>query len=655
MLALGGRGYGWLVGAIAFLVEIRQADHDLVSQWQRHVGARYAFCTLGVQKYWVSEGGIRFQSFLEGRPGRWHRPLAVEETDTHFFLLDDANGAHVFPKRMLDRAVSTCFQELRREVSRPIVPAAEGILNQIPNQIPDQIPDQIPPADATMSQRDAALAEPVDWRAAAVSGASAGPAGTATPLQVRARARLYFAISNVLAHVWAGIRFSLTLRVPQAPTAREMKVDRTKADESTPLLSLLAILLVAVFVVDFLLVPRPRWFYIGAFTLHASWLVVALAATYIAVRFAHSSLRALGPFLGLLLPGLLVPVLVGKLYMNSQGAEFDILGREGAANALWWALAWCCWVAQVALRALRYTAPVPMVGAGAMPALKRVRRSWVMALFALVTVVFCALVVPGYPFFIPYDDSAEQTSEPSIDIESIYYVQRERLDTALSRLQPQRPGIRDLYFVGFAGYADQDVFMREVRHFQTLMDTELGTQNRSVLLINNESSLQDAPLASRFNLAKTLKHVGNLIDPDEDTVFLYMTSHGSRDGYFSVRFEPLGLRDLDGADVNKLLVEAKIGRRVVAVSACFSGTFIEPLAAADALIMTAARADRTSFGCANGRDFTYFGKALRDGLSQADSFEAAFEIARAQVKVREEAEEKEPSFPQISIGSRFSQ
>lgn len=646
MLVLGGRGYGWSVGAIAFLVEIRQADHDLVSQWKHHLGARYVFCTLGVQKYWVSEGGIRFLSFLEGRPGRWHRPLAVEETDTHFFLLDDANGTHVFPKRMLDRSVTTCLQELSREVSRLIASAAGGI--------PDQIRDQIPRADATMSQPDAALAEPVDWRAAAVSGVPVGHAGTANPLQVTVRARLCFAMSNVLAHLWAGIRFSVTLRVSQARTARDMEIDRTKADESTPLLSLLAILLLAVFVIDFLLVPVPRWFYIGAFTLHASWLVVALAATYIAVRFAHSSLRALGRFLGLLLPALLVPVLVGKLYMNSQGAEFDILGREGAASALWWSVVWCCWVAQISLRALRYTAPVPTVGAGVMPALKCVRRSSVMALLALVTVVLCALVLPDYPFFIHYDDSAEQTSEPSIDIESTYYVQRERLDAALSRLQPQRPGIRDLYFVGFAGYADQDVFMREVRHFQTLMDTELGTQNRSVLLINHESSLQDAPLASRFNLGKTLEHVGNLIDPDEDTVFLYMTSHGSRDGHFSVRFEPLGLRDLDGADVDKLLIEAKIGRRVVAVSACFSGTFIEPLAAPDALIMTAARADRASFGCANGRDFTYFGKALRDGLAQADSFEAAFEIARAQVKAREKAEDKEPSFPQISVGSRFS-
>ena len=88
------------------------------------------------------------------------------------------------------------------------------------------------------------------------------------------------------------------------------------------------------------------------------------------------------------------------------------------------------------------------------------------------------------------------------------------------------------------------------------------------------------------------------------------------------------------------------------VSACYSGGFVEPLKDANTVVITAADAVSTSFGCAHGNDFTYFGRAyFSDGLARTFSFAEAFEAARRAVGERERAERLDPSSPQIWIGA----
>jgi len=47
--------------------------------------------------------------------------------------------------------------------------------------------------------------------------------------------------------------------------------------------------------------------------------------------------------------------------------------------------------------------------------------------------------------------------------------------------------------------------------------------------------------------------------------------------------------------------------RVISVSACCSGSWIAPLAGDTALVMTAADADHTSYGCGRRSELTFFG------------------------------------------------
>jgi hypothetical protein len=66
-------------------------------------------------------------------------------------------------------------------------------------------------------------------------------------------------------------------------------------------------------------------------------------------------------------------------------------------------------------------------------------------------------------------------------------------------------------------------------------------------------------------------------------------------------------------------------------------------------VITAARADRSSFGCGPDSDFSYFGRALFiHALNQTTDLLTAFELARAEVARREDDEDRLASEPQIA-------
>lgn len=256
--------------------------------------------------------------------------------------------------------------------------------------------------------------------------------------------------------------------------------------------------------------------------------------------------------------------------------------------------------------------------------------------------------------YVP-DAQSNMAEALSLDVEQTYYDQLHIFDRAFETLEPNRPGVVDLYFVGFGSYAYQDVFLREVRSVRELFDERFDTAGRSLALINNRATVEELPLASVTNLWWALSGLPNVMDPEEDVVFLFLTSHGSRDHRLSVEFWPLGLNDLSAEELDGLLDDAGIKWRVIVVSACYSGGFLDALKDENSLIMTAARRDRTSFGCGQQRDYTYFGEAYFDQQLRGEvSFIEAFYKAADAIAARESAEGLPASEPQIHIGSRIA-
>ena len=277
---------------------------------------------------------------------------------------------------------------------------------------------------------------------------------------------------------------------------------------------------------------------------------------------------------------------------------------------------------------------------------------------------FALLFLPVYnaapaTYFWYHDYSAEASDSDEerirVNVESTYAAQGPLLDYMTETLQDQRPGIADLYFLGFAGYADQDVFMKEVRSARALFDERFDTAGRSLALINNRQSVEEIPLASTTNLRRAFAALAERMDLEEDILFLFLTSHGSRRHVLSVDFWPLRLNRLPAQDLADLLDEAGIRNRVIAVSACYSGGFIEPLKNEHSLIMTASRADRNSFGCSNQREFTYFGQAyFNEQLRNGFDFVEAFEGAKERLAAWEADENLTPSEPQIHLGASIA-
>jgi len=92
--------------------------------------------------------------------------------------------------------------------------------------------------------------------------------------------------------------------------------------------------------------------------------------------------------------------------------------------------------------------------------------------------------------------------------------------------------------------------------------------------------------------------------------------------------------------------------RVVIISACYSGVFVPALANPRTLVITAAAADRSSFGCEDRATWTYFGEAFfNQALRSASTLEAAFSKARQIVTAREQREGFRPSNPQMAGGA----
>ena len=264
---------------------------------------------------------------------------------------------------------------------------------------------------------------------------------------------------------------------------------------------------------------------------------------------------------------------------------------------------------------------------------------------------------PNAPWWTDNTTRASADGGMNAGSEAVLATQGFILNHALDTLQEERPGRADLYFVGFAPDGRDDAYRKDAEAAQQVMDTRWGTAGRSVLLLNNPQTLISAPFATVTNLRETLNEIGSIIDADDDVVMVYLASRSGPDHRLDASQPPLSLVELSPLGLKQLLDDAGIKWRIIVVAACYAGGYIEPLKDENTLIITAAQADRESFGCADRRDATFFGDAFfTQGMGKSDSIETAFEGARDRVAAREkEAGYAPPSNPQIHVGSEIAE
>ncbi len=177
----------------------------------------------------------------------------------------------------------------------------------------------------------------------------------------------------------------------------------------------------------------------------------------------------------------------------------------------------------------------------------------------------------------------------------------------------------------------------------------LPIKDHTIRLINGRGAVDNVPLADLQNFQAAVRAIAGVMDKTKDVLVLFMTSHGEKTG-FALQL-PGGISKLTPKEVASTLDREGIKNRVVIVSACYSGIFVAPLENADTIVITAADAQNTSFGCAPERDWTYFGDAFfRQSLHAGANFETAFDHARILIQGWELMDHVPPSNPQGQFG-----
>jgi len=290
----------------------------------------------------------------------------------------------------------------------------------------------------------------------------------------------------------------------------------------------------------------------------------------------------------------------------------------------------------------------------------RIAGLW-LALFA------ANVAMPHTPVFVPPDfdprnanwwetvyaahraEGKPRTGLSSGQIVQIDKTQPRLLEDQFARLAPSRKGETEIYTLAVAGWADQDVFIKEIDGALEAIGSVLPIKGRTVRLINRRDTVDTIPLANFRNFSAAVHAIGDVMDKDNDVFVLVMTSHGEQTG-FALQL-PGGTAELTPQQVAAALDGEGIKNRVVIVSACFSGIFVPPLANDNTIVITAADAKHTSFGCAPERDWTYFGDAFfHQSLHPGADFENAFEHARVLIHGWEMMDRATPSNPQGSFG-----
>lgn len=219
------------------------------------------------------------------------------------------------------------------------------------------------------------------------------------------------------------------------------------------------------------------------------------------------------------------------------------------------------------------------------------------------------------------------------------------LDDALANVPASTPAV-ELYTLTLGGDGKQSVFLRESDYVANMLASRFGAFGQ-IRLVNHRDHLVDRPMATRENLRRAAQTLAERSGP-EDLLFIYLTSHGTGEHELVLDQPRLELADLPADELAAVLAPLKKRDKIIVISSCYSGGFIPALKDERTLIMTAARADRVSFGCSEEANFTYFGDALfAQALNQTDDLEQAFKLASATVAERELADSFEASEPQI--------
>lgn len=438
---------------------------------------------------------------------------------------------------------------------------------------------------------------------------------------------------------WAAAPASLpwTRWVREGLRAGVLLAPRVGMAQPTPaqMLGLVVLGSCAVLAGDRLAIDGPATFHLRTWLL-GWWSTAAL------VLLAWAALRgrgAVASWFALYATATLVPDLAGQGLAIARDRGLVPAALSGGSWGAWalYALFWA-WTLAIAWRLAR------VLGAG------RAQRALLLA-GLLAIGLFAAWQTPDRPWF-PDRSGEPERARLALSQQAIE-TQQAAWRRAVAGLAPERPGVVDVYGLVFAPYAGEDVFLRESTLVSDVLATRWDAAGRVLHLVNHASTVASHGWATPENLQRAVEALAARMNREEDLLVVYLTSHGARDFRLAAMHWPLQVDEVTPQALRAALDNAGVRNRVIAISACYSGGWVGPLRSEGSLVMTAADADHTSYGCGSKSELTFFGRALFDEqLRRTHSFEEAFAAAVPVIRQREIEAGKDDGFsnPQIAVG-----
>jgi hypothetical protein len=245
----------------------------------------------------------------------------------------------------------------------------------------------------------------------------------------------------------------------------------------------------------------------------------------------------------------------------------------------------------------------------------------------------CAVLAPDQP------EAARQSASLAVQ-------QHQRAQASSRTL-----GGRRVWFAGFAMNSTSHAFAGDLR----LVERRLSALDHPLLIYEFSNERQTGelhrPFATPRAFGETMKQISEQLRPD-DLVMLLVSTHGSK-GLLSVNAASKDYAPFTSAQFEQALKPLGDTPTIIVLSACHSGSFIPRLERNNRIILAAASAERTSFGCSFEDENTWFINALFG--PQFDASKSLAELmaqAQSTVSARETRMKFQASEPQIWIGPK---
>lgn len=177
----------------------------------------------------------------------------------------------------------------------------------------------------------------------------------------------------------------------------------------------------------------------------------------------------------------------------------------------------------------------------------------------------------------------------------------------------------------------------------------LGFNSSNILQYSVRPERYGKERLAKSDIRAIFEGMSQLTARNPDGCLVYLTTHGLPQGaVVDQSILPPGIL--------AAMLERTCGARptIAVISACFSGVFVPDLGAANRMVMTAARPDRTSFGCGESNRYPFFDECFLQSTGSAHDFGGLANLVRSCVAAREVQEGvRPPSEPQVFIGPQL--